>query len=86
MHNYYVILVLMKPVSHASHYVGYQGEWRRVMIRKRVMVYPAIYLRIRVSRALGSEFPYSPIILVFVVEELDQSIKRVAVRSLRVRP
>lgn len=56
------------------------------MIRKRVMVYSAIYLRIRVSRALGSEFPYGPIILMFVVEELDQSIKRVAVRSLRVCP
>ena len=56
------------------------------MIRKRVMVYPAIYLSIRVSRALGSEFPYSPIILVFAVEELDQSVKRVAVRSLRVCP
>ena len=56
------------------------------MIRKRVMVYSVIYLRIRVSRALGSEFPYGPIILMFTIEELDQSIKRVAVRSLRVCP
>ena len=41
-------------------------------------------LRVWVSGALGTEFPYTPIRAMFRIEELDKRIERVAISALRV--
>lgn len=43
------------------------------------MPYPSINRVVGVSRALGAELPYRPVLLVLLVEELYKLVERVAV-------
>lgn len=47
-----------------------------------VMPYPAVDFGVWVPSAFGPEFPYRPMGTMFVVEELDEGVGRVAVGSL----
>jgi len=55
-----------------------------VMIRPRIMPDPPINLTIGIARPLCSKFPYLPFFSMFVVEEFDELIERIAVCALRV--
>ena len=54
------------------------------MIWPRIMPHPSINLRIRVPCPFGPELPYRPFLAVFVVEELDEVVERIAVCALGV--
>ena len=46
---------------------------------------PVIYEIIGVSRALGAELPYRPVVAMFRVEEFYQAVEGIAIRPLGVR-
>lgn len=46
------------------------------------MPYAAVDCLVRVSRPLGTELPYRPVVRMFSVEEGDEAVERVAVGSL----
>ena len=54
------------------------------MIRPRVMPYSAVDFRVGIASTFCAKFPYRPVNIVFVVEELDEGVCRVAIRALRV--
>lgn len=45
------------------------------------MVDSSIHLRVRVSSALGPKLPYAPLGAMFRVEEINQGVEGIAVRS-----
>ena len=55
------------------------------MVRKRKVVDPMVNFGVGVARPFCSELPYGPILPMLGVQELDQSIGRIAVRSLWIR-
>ena len=54
------------------------------MVRPRVVSHAVVHHVIRVAGALGSKLPYRPFGAMFRIEELDKTVERVSVRSLRV--
>lgn len=82
MYHYDASLLLMQPIPHARHDVRYEGEWGRVVVRKRVVVDAAVDLRVWVARPFCAELPYCPVVAVLRVEKLYEGVKRVAVRAL----
>ena len=52
------------------------------MVWPRVMPYPSIDFRVRVTGAFGAELPYRPFFTMLVVQEFDKSICWIAVGSL----
>ena len=55
------------------------------MVWPGIMPDPVIYEIIGVSRALGAELPYRPVVAMFRVEEFYQAVEGIAIRPLRVR-
>ncbi len=53
------------------------------MVWPWVVPYPAVDFGIRITGPLGAEFPYRPIGVVLVVEEIDESIGGISICSLR---
>lgn len=48
------------------------------------MPHTAIYGFIRVSSAFGAEFPYCPVLAMFIVEEFHELVERISVGELGV--
>lgn len=51
------------------------------MVRPGEMVDSSIHLRVRVSSAFRAKLPYTPLRAMFRVEEINQGVKGIAVRS-----
>jgi hypothetical protein len=56
------------------------------MVWPWVMPYPIVHFRIRVPSTLGAEFPYGPLVLMFLVQVLYELVERVSVIAFWIRP
>lgn len=54
------------------------------MIRPGVVSDAVVYELVGIARSLGPELPYSPVLAMLGVEEIDETIERVAICALRV--
>jgi hypothetical protein len=84
MYDDYTPIFRLQPVAHAGHDVWYEGEGRRMMVGKRIVIHTVIDLAVWVAGAFGTELPYCPVFAMFRVEKLYERVKGVSVGALRI--
>lgn len=55
-----------------------------MVIWPRVVPYSIVYEVVGIAGSFGAEFPYSPVLVVLGIEELDKAIEGIAIGALRV--
>ena len=54
------------------------------MVWPWIVVYSTVNLRVWIASPFSAKLPYCPVMFVFIVEESDKGVCRVAISSLRV--
>ncbi len=54
------------------------------MVGPWIVVYTIVYFTVGIASTFGAEFPYCPVLVMFIIEEFDKSISRIPEGTLRI--